>query len=342
MYEAAEKALQSLSTERLLQGYSTDAYDQTFRALGPTAHSTTISMVTWDRCGQHVYVVGPKVADALRRTDLTGVKPSMIKAPHQVFYIALPDCPWEQWGGEDTQWHRVTGVYVSYQTRLNPRTFKPELGLTCVVWGAPNERSRHPLDDIVYWFSVPIGDCPEDSDLEQYYSESSVASEVFGESSEFSSTNEEHKAKQGQTASNVFRLAVSLLLYVQSEGAEIEEVDREPERKKIRAAIKRAKKPGNKKKLQRRLDNIPKTVIRYIGPKMERKFADAEREYTERISDGSRSSPVRHLVRPHFNYYWVGSGETKRRVSRWIAPYERGVDPERIVTVVRETTRLKE
>jgi len=337
--------LESLSVEKFLAGYSTQTYDDTFQKFGPTAHSTMISMVMWARCGQHAYVVGPKVADALCRTNLTGIKPSMLTPTHSVFYIALPDCPWEQWGGAETQWHRVTGVYVLYTTRMNRETMKPELGIHCVVWGAPNEHSRNPLDDIVYWFSVPVGEA-EGSDLETHYGEAPVATEgVFGASvdeafqEEFSSTNEEHKTKQREMARNVFRLAVNLILYIQSEDAEVELLDRDPERKKLSAAIKRAKKPGNKKKLQRRLDNLPKTVIRYIGPKMERKLATAEREQAER-EVGARSSPVRHLVRPHWNYYWVGSGENKRRVSRWIALYERGVTAERTVTVVRETAQL--
>lgn len=352
LYDAASTLLAPASTERLLGGHTTWQYENVFRELGSIAHGINFTMVLWERCGQNIYVVGPKVAQAMCDTDLTGIMPSMIKPEHRCFYIALADCPWVQWGGNETQWHQVTGLYVSYSTHHDPRTGEPRLALNFNVWGGPNERSSNQLDDVLYRFSVPVSDCPEDTDLETHYGGSVVntVDDIFGVDAEavfvgteqnyipigeFSSDSQEDKNKQRQMARNVFRLAVNLILYLNSQGPEIDLLDREPERKKIREAIGRAKNPGKKKKLQRRLDNVPKTVLRYIGPKMEQKLVDAERESGERGPGGQRR---RHLVRPHWNHYWVGTGESKKRVGRWIALHERGsAEIGRTVTVLRET-----
>lgn len=347
LMDLGKQLLQPLSKQDMVRGTSTKGYDATFKRFGGLTHGIVYAMELWDRCGQQVYVVGPKVADALRRTSLRGVTPDMLTMERGMLYIALPNCPWKIWGGARTKWHNVSGFYCSYSVRYNPTTNKPQVGLYFYIWGAPNERSDNPLDDVLFWFSVPLDDCPDDNDLEQHYggTEVEVHDDIFGTHTEgvfsavrqeFGAPTQEEKDQQRQMARNVFRLSVNLILYLQSEDAEVDVVDRDKERAKLRAAIGRAKKEGKRKKLRRRLDNMPRTVFRYIGPKMERALEEAERKPSERETV-ARVGPRRHLVRPHWRHYWVGSGENKRRVRRWIALFERGKgEPERTVTVLRE------
>lgn len=343
----ARQTLSSCTTAELMEGCSTDSFDRAFHQLGSVAAKSGHAMVLFERHGQNIYLVGPRVADALSRTDLTGVTPEMVKPPQRSFYVALAECPWKQWGGEDTQWHRTTGIYVADGKRGDPTTLTMRRGLHFAMWGAANERSHGPLDDILYWFSVILDSCPEGRDLEEHFAGQDVMTteDVFGINEpfaygEFASADEEVIAEQRRTVVKVFRMVINLMLYLQSEGAEIKLIDRQGQRKRIEDQIERAKSDGKKKKYRRKLDNVPTTQITYIGPQLEGRMAEHE---LRRVLDESevgvrdeRSSPRRHLVRPHWHHYWVGKGKQKR-VRRWVGLFERGKgEVERTVHKIRE------
>jgi len=118
------------------------------------------AMLMYERFGQHTFVVGPRVQDLFRRTELTKVTEDMLVPPSKAFYVALPGCPWQVWGGGRTRLHEVRGVYVSFSRAVPSREAgTPSRCANFVIWGFPNERSQGPGDDAVLWHSVNLERC---------------------------------------------------------------------------------------------------------------------------------------------------------------------------------------
>lgn len=335
----ARASLDGVSTENLIDGKASDSWPGLASRIGYSGSQAMFAMVMFERCHQQVYAIGPKVADALCRTDLTGVTADMLEPPAPAFYVALPDCPWYIWGGDRSQWHQVGGFYVQKTTRLLRKEYRYRHGLHFFLWGMPNERSHGILDDAVYWFSVPID---TDEDLEKQFGTSEVrlADKTFGDFSEpeqlenLDTDDPKVRERHIQSAKNCFHLTVNMMLYLASEEADVSVLDKNTERRKVEDRIKRAKNDGKRKKLERRLENMPRTVITYVGPAIE---SEATSRTASSSDQSDRAAPRAHLVRPHWRHYWVGKKGEQRRVRRWIHMFERGSgEPSRIITKFRE------
>lgn len=343
--QLAKRTLSPLTLEHMIAGASTDEFNEASAHLGASAQNAMHQMEMFDRCGQQVFVVGPQMAEAFRNTDLSGMMSDWIESPAHCYYIALSECPWEMFGGLSSGWHKVAGVYVQYSHRQMWNSTKRKPGLHFLLWGAPNERSHGPLDDAVYWFSIETGlKSGEDVDLETRFGGSEVMNTdkpfatgwAPGLLDDLDSGDPEVRLKHRQTIQNVFRLVINLSLYLESESSDVSLVKDNPvERRKLEGSIRRAKSEGRRRKLRRRLENAPRTVITYVGPSVETRLREASAG-SERAT-GTRSSPRWHLVRPHWRHYWVGPKSNQKRVRKWIGLTERGsAEPDRHVTKIRE------
>ena len=332
LLEIVSRLLASTPKEALLDGAVPDSLNRFGEQVSTTGMIVGYALYMFRLCGQHVYAMGPHVADAFSRTDLSGITADQISTPFPSFYVALKDVHWRLWGGTHTQWHTLTGAYVQHTKRYNPETEKATYGLHIVLWGAPNKRSRGPLDDIVFWYSIDLGSCPEGIDLEEYFQTQEVMSPdnnlidrceqtLFVDEFVVDGAPVDVTEVQRQAVAGVFRLIINMLLYLKSEQPDLLVHDRKDERKKVEDAIGRAKSNGKVKKLKRKLDHLPGTVITYVGQGIEQKLKDASRRTS---SATSRSAPRAHLVRPHWRHYWVGPKAQQRRVRRWIHLFERG------------------
>ena len=341
----ARASLESVSTEGLIKGVASDSWPNLAATMGHSGSQSMFAMILFERCGQHVYAIGPKVSEALRSTNLTGVTADMLEAPEACFYVALPDSTWRIWGGDRTRWHTVEGFYVQKSSRFLMRqdedTVGPKRhGLHFLLWGKSNAASHGPLDDAVYWYSVPID---ADGDLEEQFgtSEVRVTDKTFGNSADsfqledLSTDDPKVRQEHIQTITSVFHLAVNMMLYLTSIEPDVSVLDHNVERRKVEAAIGRAKKDGKRKKLRRRLGNMPCTVITYVGPQIE--ASEPGNVGGSSSPEEGREAPRAHLVRPHWRHYWLGKKGSQRRVRRWIHMFERGAgDPDRTITKFRE------
>lgn len=342
LYDAVRETLAPLDATAIAAGMTNPAYERlAIQALSPSARAVMHAMACWERQGQQAYVVGPQVGAALASTDLTGIRSDCIgDMAADCVYVALRDSDVKIFGGS-TGWHRLSGMYLMRTLRCIDKKIRPALSL--VLWGAPNERASGPLDDAVFWFSLPVDDGKHD--LEQIYGDGPVfpsveecEADVFGweELTLSSAAGPEDRKMIAEYLRQAFRLAMNLIVYLASQDADVE-LDRTTEERRVELETKRdrCRKPGKLKRFERQIAALPQHVVRYVGAKLEHELGATT---PGGASGGTRAAPRRHVVRPHWRSYWVGSGDERRKVRRWIAPFVRGSgDPERTVTIVRET-----
>jgi hypothetical protein len=344
------KLFDRFSDAELLAGVTPGQLDE----LDGVSKMSHFMMTLYERFGQNTYVVGPKVQDLFRRTELSKVTPEMIKPPTKAFYIALADCPWTIWGGERTKMHHITGVYVSFTKVAQPEDGKPVPNpemhecINILLWGQSNERSIDKFDDTVLWFSLSLDRwLAAGQDLEEFFQNHSVMTATPGDLKDWTPFSAEldpfapahvpespsELETQRQALVNILRLVLNICLYMDSEDPEFEVVDKKDEAKKLRAEAAKKKSPGKRKKLERRADNMPKTKFIYVGPMYEE---IATREARE-PKGGTHASPNEHGVPPHWQRYWVGSGAARKTIWRHKGMYRRGSGkPDRTITKIRE------
>ena len=283
--------------------------------------------------GQQVFMVGPRFRDLLCRTSIKGVPVGAIKLPYPAFYIALPDCPWKLWGG-DTGFHEITGVMVGVQPT------DEGLNLVFFLWGEENHKARCVGDDASFWFTISLNEAlaQEDMDLESYVR--MVLQDPGRENSDFQEVNDNapHSSKDFMvtlpdngyvrdqvvdTAANVVRMAINLIVYLQSVGASKvthqETQDRREAQKDLEGLGKKPAGKAKKKqrKLQKLIDRLSEAHITWLGKDV---------ESSPRGPSGPRSQAIRHWVRGHWWPRLDNRDALDRHGIHWRQPYERNAD----------------
>lgn len=129
----------------------------------------TAHLASHRRAGRWIYHVPKDVQRALAEVPANTFGPEDFTLPRTTFYVSLPDCEQEIWGGP-TGWHRVHGVFL---THMRGRKITYEAGspayqletapddsegiLNIFVWGPENENSRFPGDDANFWLTLDLG-----------------------------------------------------------------------------------------------------------------------------------------------------------------------------------------
>jgi len=280
----------------------------------PSQAYSTEAMVKYGYYGQQTFQIGPELQEMFCQTSLKSVPREALKLPYPAFYLDLPQCPWTIWGGSRTQWHNVKGAYVVLKGDY----------LLLVVWGGENEKSVGPGDDATVWAKVSLDECfNEHGDMEKYLDwlfDPSQGARMNNDAMVEGTPTIETTLEMRETQLNLFRVAVNLILYLQTETPEIKKMpnDRHALLTKKLAGAKNA---GKKKKLQRQLVKLSKATVVKIGLSLEEKMAKL------------RSSPSvkrAQWVRGHWHRYWTGKGRSVL-VPRWIHPYPRNMDAEAVV-----------
>ena len=274
--------------------------------------------------GQQSFVIGPRLQQMFEKTSLEGVPEHMLKMPFPALYIALPECPWQIWGGV-TGWHNVSGVLVRYAPDTN--------SFTLFIWAAENENSRVAGDDASFWLNLDMSEAGQmDLDVETYLL--TVMNDDKRESSDdhpdVRIANEQRRKvynKIEDTAINVARVVFNLLLYLQTKTPERSEVPKfvaeKRKRKELEDALGRIKSPKKMKRkgkhIQRQLSQLSDATVTWIGESIEKV---PQGGYERRPGQ----SMVRHWVRGHWWPKLSNTEAIQRWGIRWKEPYERCKD----------------
>lgn len=354
-----DKQFSSFSNDELLGG----KIPEFVNTLDAVTRTSAYLMQLYKRFGQNTYVIGPRVQELFRRTQLTRITPDMIQPPVPAFYIALADCPWQIWGGERTKLHHLTGIYVSfskvYQGRRpapgTPPEKMPELHncINIVLWGEANERSFDKFDDALLWFSISLDRwVSAGQDLETFFANHSVmtatstdlkdwdphAHELDPFAQPYIPEEEGALAAQREALVGVLRLILNLCLYMGSDDPDLDVHDWKDKEAELKKKLSSKKSPGKRKKLERQISNLPRTRVVYVGPLFEElPGPDAAPVEGRQHQGGTHASPVEHGVAPHWQRYWVGSGADRKVKWRLKGMYVRGGGkPDRTITKIRE------
>lgn len=281
------------------------------QGLEPSAALAVECMSKYAFYGQQTFQIGPELQEMFCQTSLKSVPREALLLPYPCFYLDLPNCPWKVWGGDHTQWHNVSGAYVVLQGDY----------LKVLIWGAENEKARGPGDDATVWFSLSLEECfNEHGDIEGYIDWLLMP----GQSTRMNNdrgieglVGRDLHLKQKEAYVNIYRVAVNLILYLQTETAEIDVVS-DKRRSDLQGKIGRTKNPGKKKKYERQLGKLSKATIVKVGQTVEARMKAL------RSQPGVKRA---HWVRGHWHRYWVGKGRTKL-VPRWVLPYPKNLDAE--------------
>lgn len=255
------------------------------------------AMVRYQICGQQTFVLGPGMRTAFQNTALDGIAYDDLRLPYEAFYIHLADCDWKIWGGDNTKWHHVSGIYVN---RTSDR-------IAFAIWAPENERSTYSGDDAHAWIRMqPAPGTPLEEVLQ--------ATLCAPERSDLSLAPEPDVQQSAYV--NAVRVAINLCMYLTCEDAQTTMQTAAQRRAPIEAEIRRKKSPGKVKVLERHLAQMSKTSITRVGGKYEAQLAHA-------LGGTTRQ----HIVRGHFHTYLTGVGRTQR-VRRFVFPFVRGTkDP---------------
>lgn len=334
-----------------------------------TTYNMLRSGVAYERAGQQVVVLGPRMQEAFTHTSLKEVSAAHIRFPHPCFYLATPESKLRIWGGSATGWHNVAGAYVM-DDPCEPGV------ISILIWGPANEKSVSPTDDATFWFSIKVGHgtvdvdtvCNErlgltelrDGTLRNIEVEtkmarmdldtkvSSVLNNHYNDISDLGANGPSPDLVE-EVKGNVqafLRVAINTLLYVNSTSCETRDATPPPkERKAIEDALsrKKHKKGKDARKLQNKLNGFPAYKLTWIGPTIESAPHSA--------MDGTRAGHgVRgHIRRGHWHTFRVGprKTETGEKIAvvdqgsaiKWVAPVwveGGGIDDKPRVYGVRE------
>lgn len=282
------------------------------------------------RFGHQVFQVGPELQEMFAKTSISRVPVDLLSLPYQGFYVALPDCKWVIWGGSQSQWHQVSGVYVS-----------ESLGsLRFLLWGAANERSVDQADDATLWLNMDMEEAALQGNLEEVVDAILSRTDVIMSRPDGGDpvnnlltegmTPEDSKI-MNETCRNVIRMVINMMLYVGTDS---------PNLTRSRPNLRR------RQKLQKRIANMrpgrsarerlqakvpPPTTITYVGPSIESEMADIRQQ----AGKGFRE----HWVRGHGRWVPCGPRDAPRYQFRYIKPYKRGDDS--LGTVEGRTYRMR-
>ena len=305
-------------------------------------YSTTYNMlracVAYRQSGQQVVVVGPRMQEAFANTSLKDVNTSYVRLPHRCFYLATPGCKLRLWGGKDTGWHTIAGVYVMEDP------MQPGL-ISFLVWGAANEKSVSELDDATFWFCLRVGSNGGTADLDSQFKaylnddelrrgtlpNIDLESKMIRDRRATPTLDLDHRidlvlsdadndiSDQGQRIEGnpndalpelkhgvqaILRIALNTVLYMNSascESLEDSHKEREAKRKDLESSLGRKKHKNGKdaKKLARELEKLPSYRVTWIGPTIEQaRGGDNDLTHTRTVKG--------HVRRGHWHTYLTG------------------------------------
>ena len=249
-------------------------------------YTLTLFLAEYRTQGRQTFVVPAQMQDALARTSLKDIGFNELKLPYRCLYMALPDCEAQIWGGEQTLWHKVGGVFVRHVPPgeaiqdVEGETTCPEGMINVYIWGMENERSHGPGDDASMWFTFDLAEM-RNTDLETYLlamlndperDASLTEMTEFGRSLGLSTQmprNDGGVAIAGVL--HVMRVLFNALLYMDCQDAEVTldeaVVEADFRRKEITTALGRMKNPNKSRgrKLRKQLASLPTDIVSWVG-----------------------------------------------------------------------------
>lgn len=327
---------QGTHSEALNAGWFTEIIDQPWfterESISQSGPDVTMSAImTWVASrlrkvsfSSNWFVPSDPLVFQLLATDLKGVVVGDLNLPVPAFYVELPDGVFFL-DRADTGWHPIRYLVVT-EGEVTPRTeevhakFKigpPRLGrrLLIEMYGAPNDKSKSPFDDVWAFHSYQIDDPL--ADLEQAITSSLSDPEM--ERTHLKGRIGERVLDGIEVRREVLRFLMNLCVYLGSSDARVEHVHQ--------AEIQRLTRGQKPKKLRK---NVKARVQRLLSEKVFRVGSDVTvepevRDYVLSEVGTGKKLAYRTVVRGHWRNQAHGPKHSLRK-QKWITPHVRGAD----------------
>lgn len=304
-----------------------------FRPSLAVALQTTYSFA---KCGQQVFVVGPKYQRMFSDTPCDHIPDVFFKLPHDCFYIALPECEHQTWTPE-FGYHKIAGVYVFKAT---------ERDILFVIWGVENENAQVVGDDTLFWIRMDPDETPAtvlDDGVRILDIDKQVENILTHRENEVSDpgmdTPDDKRAGQIETGRTLLRIAINAILHLNSNDADTERDTSRPARKKAKAqaikkklARKKKVRERDKRKAEEKIASMSEAIIIWLG----RKTENNPKVRVPRKGHGGGGGTWL-ARRGHRHHYWIGKRHVnedgkrvgERLILKWVAPvYRMPGDPD--------------
>jgi hypothetical protein len=258
-------------------------------------------MAAHKNAGKKVYVPSSGLAEQLKFTELRGLTSEDLRLPHPSIYIQVPESAKLRVWNDESEWHRVVGIYVTEES--NPRAWR------FLVCGEikPMEASLVPIyadNDALVYFHVRL---PENMSLE----------DALAVNQDECIKNVQELNAQGTSTfdpmldiwQDIFRWAMNVVLYASMVDGESEEVI-DPKKRKLLDRANKASKGKKRSRLLKEANQIDSRRRCLLG-----RSVTAKR--------GSWELTVRVRVRGHWRNQPYGPERMYRRL-QWIEPYWKG------------------
>jgi len=330
--------LTALQTGKVTRAESAAYFDMPGIGFHRSMWMLTLHLVEHKKYGQQSFIIPEVMQDALVRTSLAGVTVDDLRMPYPSIYMALPGNTRSIWGGRETLWHEVRGIFAWHEKgdrellRPGEDPVAPEndRGLIHLyLWGIENERSKHRGDDASLWVALDLNEMhASGEDLEAYLArilrdrnretkdhmlqDNPELADALGFT--FLPKTDESFNKQAEGVIDTLRILFNALLYMDSDGAELE---RDPdnladhaERESLRKQLARKKNPKKKgRRIIKRFYEIPTDTVTWVG----RSFGYSTPERSGGGKGTGTGTPQRvHWVRGH---WWPRRDTIQRRIA---------------------------
>mgnify|MGYP001244050417 CR=1 FL=1 len=292
--------------EWLVRDFAAGPYDEVFK-------NELHCMLDYDRWGQQVFCIPKIMQEKLDATDISKVGIEELgRMPYPCFYVNMRSCGWKLWSLYDECYYPISGFYVLRDNRKSDHEVD-QLLFFLHAEGAGGEFGSK------FFMNLDLVRCFRDFECVKDY----VKRILSDPSREYSSPGVEKAAEDGnsvnvQTFMSVYRVFVSLLMYINTKDPSIRK-DRSgiEERNRLKAKLRNCKKPNGKKarRYKTMLSRVSGATVRYIGERDEALVVN---------SPGFSWEAKRQWRRGHNHNFW--SGPKKYPVGhegagQWI-PYE--------------------
>lgn len=260
------------------------------------------------RVNSSAYALSTELQEEFAEAELpTGLNAFDLDLPSPCFWLALPDCALELFGGKDTGWLQIHGAYVfsgDALARVNASWETTEGGIGLAIWACPKSLSKDAYDDAFYTLGFRFSDMEdiESTIVEKFGTPGrSDLNPRTGMTLQEEKTAEDRRREAAHIGILV-RYVFNLLLHLNIPRPTYTKtlVDFSEERAQLLDAAKR-RKPNKAKKLIARAERLSTYSYIVLEP------TEEDREHLQNRRNDIAAGRKGHWRQAHYRRVWVGS-----------------------------------
>lgn len=275
----------------------------------PSAALVVEAMFWYERFGQQNYVLDRAMQAMLNNTSVAGVGKDDIELPFPSFYVVTENSDVKIWGGPDTGFHQMGGMWVT----------RHQNGVIYLwMWGKPNSKSQFAGDDGCCWMQFDLDQIYKDhADIEAYIADQVLHGKGTNDDDHFA-PDDDVRRESVKYYLEAARLAFNLIMYLQTKNLRSETETPEGREATFQKRFgNRNPNKGAARLARRDVDKAGRATVTYL------RTSD---DFREKLAQSQTGLGRMRWVPGHYQRYWYGSAENKERRWKHKEPYPQNVN----------------